>query len=129
MKSGWLPNASSAGDTFKNRMPLPDRLADCGLLPAESCTVIDPVLAPVVVGLNVTRIEQLAPLERLLPQLFVCAKSPAAWMLEMVIDELRLLCSVRKPGLLVVPTTSLPKLRLAGESATGGTPVPLRLTF
>jgi hypothetical protein len=35
-----------------------------------------PDLAPVTVGVNVTLIAQLAPAARLVPQLFVCEKSP-----------------------------------------------------
>jgi hypothetical protein len=47
-----------------------------------------PVCVPGAVGLNVTLIVQLAPVLKLLPQLFVCEKSPLAVMLEMVSEAL-----------------------------------------
>ena len=52
---------------------MPVKLADCGLLVALSVTVMVPVRVPVVVGVNVTLMEQLAPAAREAPQLLVCA--------------------------------------------------------
>ena len=57
-------------------VPVPVRLAVCGLSVASSATVSVPLRVPVAVGANVTLIVQLDPAPRLEPQLFVCPKSP-----------------------------------------------------
>ena len=49
-----------------------------GLFTALLVIVTEPVRPPAAVGLNVTVTVQLAPTARLVPQLFVCAKSPLA---------------------------------------------------
>jgi hypothetical protein len=95
-------------------------------------TVTEPVRAPAAVGLNVTLIVQLAPTARLVPHVFVCAKSPVA-AIELIVAALV------PPFVIVVvwaavvePTTVAAKPRLAGlaESAgPGAVPLPLRLTF
>ena len=58
-------------------MPVPVRLTVCGLLEALSEMLTDALLAPVLVGVKVTLIEQFAVAARVLPQVFVSAKSPA----------------------------------------------------
>ena len=62
-----------------------------------------PALVPVVVGVKVTLIEQLAPAASEFPQLSVCAKSPLAVMLEMFNTTLPVLASVKLKGALVTP--------------------------
>lgn len=57
--------------------PVPVRLTVCGLPLALSVTLIDAARAPEAVGVNVTLIVQLAFVARELPQLLLCAKSPA----------------------------------------------------
>ena len=75
--TNWLPNASEVGDKVTaGAVPVPVRAAVWGLLGALSVTVSVPDLAPVAAGLNVTLIAQLAPAAKLVPQLFVCEKSP-----------------------------------------------------
>ena len=63
-----------------------------------------PVCVPGAVGLNVTLIVQLAPVLKLLPQLFVCEKSPLAVMLEMVSETVPVLVRVTACALLLFPT-------------------------
>jgi len=53
--------------------PLPVNGTVCGLVLASSVIVRVPVRAPVVVGVNVTLILQLAPAASEVPQLFDCA--------------------------------------------------------
>ena len=89
------------------RFPVPERLAVCGLLLAESVTVRVPVLAPLIVGVKVTLIVQVAPAESVPGQGFVWAKSPVVEILETVTAELRLLVKVKETGVLVVPTVRL----------------------
>src|SRR5215467_13687360 len=57
-------------------LPVPVRLAVCGLPVALSVTVTVAVRVPVLVGENVTAILQLNPGTSGLTQLLVCAKSP-----------------------------------------------------
>lgn len=61
-------------------VPVPFRLTNWGLSPALSVSVTAPARVPVVVGVNVTLIVQLAPAARVAPQ-FVAAKSPLDVML------------------------------------------------
>ena len=68
-------------------------------------TVNAAVRVPVCVDVNVTAMLQLAPAARLLPQPFVCAKSPLAAMLLMVRGAPPLLVNVTDCAALVVPTT------------------------
>jgi hypothetical protein len=65
-------------------MPLPVKLADCGLPCALEVTVIAPVLVPVAVGKKLTLIVHAAPAARLVPQLLLSRKSPLGTMLEIV---------------------------------------------
>ena len=109
------------------KFPVPDRLAVCGLLLAESITVSLPVRVPVIVGVKVTLMVQLAPAESVPGQAFVWAKSPVTEMPEMVTAELRLLVKVKAIPKLVVPTIRLGNVAELGDRATGRTPVPLRL--
>lgn len=86
---------------------------------------------PLAVGLKVTLIVQLAPAVKVLPQLFVWAKSP---LLEPVIPippmvsaAVPVLLSVTVCGALVERTATLPKFRLVGDNAAEATsPVPVR---
>jgi hypothetical protein len=68
-------------------MPVPVRVTVCGLIRPLSVIAMVPLRVPVTVGVNVTLIVQLAPAERLVPQVFVTSKSeefdPAILMLEM----------------------------------------------
>ena len=72
----WLLNVSEVGERLGSAVPVPERLAVWGLLLASSVTVKVPLRVPVAVGAKVTLIVQFAPAATLLPQLFVCPKSP-----------------------------------------------------
>jgi hypothetical protein len=85
-----------------------------------------------VLGVNVTLMVHELPASKLvgrLPQVFVCAKSPALApvkvMLEMFSVVNSLFCKVSFLALLGVPVATLPKLADAGVSVTATTPVPL----
>ena len=87
---------------------------------------------PEAVGVKVTFTVQLAPIAKLLLQLFVCEKSPACApvtvMLAMVKAMVPVLVKVTACAGLADPTYSLPKEMLAGARETAADkPVPLRL--
>lgn len=67
------PNARLAGVAVAATMPVPDRDTLCGLVLALSVNESDPVRDPVVEGVNVTLIVQLADAASETPQLFDCA--------------------------------------------------------
>ena len=56
---------------------MPVKATVCGLPLALSVMLTDAVRVPAAVGANLTLIVQLAAAATLLPQLFVCEKSPA----------------------------------------------------
>lgn len=91
-----------------------------------SVIVTAPARAPVVVGVNVTLMAQLAAGATLVPQL-LAAKSPLVAMLAIINVALPVLVNVAVCDALVLPTTWLPKARLSVERLTAGpdaTPVP-----
>ena len=100
--TAWLPKETEAGERLTlGAVPVPVRLAVCGLPAALSATLSVPLRAPVAVGVNVTLIVQLvlaARVEGLKGQLLVWAKSPllvpVIEMLLMVSAELPLLVRV-----------------------------------
>lgn len=57
-------------------VPVPVNDTVCGLFDASSVIVKDAAIAPVVEGLKMTVMVQLVPAATVLPQLFVCEKSP-----------------------------------------------------
>ena len=85
-------------------VPLPERLNDCGLFPASSEKVMEPLRAPAAVGVKVTIIVQLTPIRTLLPQLSLSAKSPLLAMLVIFNVALPVLVKVTACDGLVVPT-------------------------
>ena len=99
-----LPKLKAAGERL-TMVPLPDSATVCGLLLALSLILTEPVRLPIAVGVKVTLMVHLAPPARLLPQLFVCAKSPLVVMLVMLSDTVPVLVRVTGLEALVVPTT------------------------
>lgn len=109
--SVWLANVRFGLETVTTGAgapaPVPPSAMDCGLPPALSVMVTDPVRVPVALGVNVTVIVQF-PLfaATVLPQLFVWAKSPlfapVTPMLEMFSVALPALVSVTDCEALVV---------------------------
>lgn len=85
-------------------VPVPVRLAVCGLLLALSVTVSVPDRLPTTVGVNVTLIVHFAFSATDAPQVLVWAKSPLTATLVMVSVVGRLLVRVTEIGLLVLPT-------------------------
>ena len=79
--TGWLPKETEVGERLTPGpvVPVPLKLAVCGLPVALSATLRVPLRVPVAVGLNVTLMAQLAlaaRVEGLKGQLLVWAKSP-----------------------------------------------------
>jgi hypothetical protein len=101
--------------------PVPESATVCGLPEAVSITASAPVLAPAAVGANVTLIVQPAPAGRELPQLLVWLKSPVAAIPAMLNGACPVLSKVTVWGGLGVPTSVVPKKRLAGDRLTAGT--------
>lgn len=100
--------------------PVPERATVCGLPAALSATDIDPDLAPLAVGVNVTLIVQVAATPRLPGQLLVCEKSPVA-VIEVIANEAEpLLVSTTGCDALLVPVNWLAKFRLVGLNDTDG---------
>jgi hypothetical protein len=73
------PNVTGlAGDgLITEGVPVPERLEVCGLLAPESETLNVAVREPGAVGVNVTKIEQLALFASVVPHEVVLLKSPA----------------------------------------------------
>jgi antitoxin (DNA-binding transcriptional repressor) of toxin-antitoxin stability system len=91
--------------------------------------VTEPVRPPAAVGVNVTLTVQLAPVARLVPQLFVCAKSPLAAIELIDAAAVPVFCTVTDWLGLVWPATVVPNARLDGDAESdgpGAVPVPVR---
>src|SRR5229473_7342641 len=84
--------------------PVPVRLTVARPFVALLEIVREPVRVPAVVGVNVTLKVQLAPAARLVPQLFVCAKSPLTAIELIDAGAFPVLCTVTACAALVVPT-------------------------
>src|SRR5581483_8587129 len=112
--------------------PVPDKFTVCGLPAALSISVRPPEFVPVLVGVKVTLIVQVAPTASEFPQLLVCAKAPVAVMLVIVRGAVPLLPKVRICGALVVLSIWLGKLKVPPpleNVITGVTPLPIRPAF
>ena len=117
-------------------MPVPERLAVCGLPLALSVMLTEAVRLPLAAGVNVTLMVQLALAATELPQVLAWAKSlalaPVRARLVMLNEALPVLVSVTVWAVLVLLTVWFPKARLRGERLTTGAgtlvPVPDKLT-
>jgi hypothetical protein len=112
------------------RVPVPDRLAVCGLPGALSEMDKVPVRVPSAVGVKVTEIAQLAPAPNVLGdngQVEVCAKSPEVETPQIVSGTVWVFFRVTLFPVLVVLITWLAKVRLTGDRLTGTVPVPIKL--
>lgn len=92
---------------------------------------MEPVRVPVVVGVKVTLIVQLAPAASVVEQVFVCAKSPVAAPTERVVDKVPVFFTVTGLLALVVPTVCDANVKLDGVGVTTTVPpvpVPVRPT-
>jgi len=97
--------------------PVPDRLTLCG--PPGASSIIDsvPVMLPVVLGVNVTTIEQVAPGASVVPQLLTSAKSPATEMfVRLSVSAPTLVSATIRDGVVVL-TICEPKPMLDGKMA------------
>ena len=104
----------------EEEMPEPVRPTVCGLPAALSLTESVPFNVPVVWGLKLTLMVQLAFGASELPHVWVSAKDPLAVMPEMVSVALPEFFSVTAWAALVVPTSRLAKVNEVGDrDATG----------
>jgi hypothetical protein len=93
--TSWPGNVKLAGERLATgAVPVPLRVIVWGLLGELSVIVIDPVRLPLALGWNVTLIVQPEPAATLVPQVFVCAKSPLATMLVKVMGAVPVLLRV-----------------------------------
>ena len=116
-------------DSVTGAEPVPERETVCGLSGAASLMVRVPAATPSVVGENSTPRPQLAPAAMLEPQVLVATtKGPLVEMLEKWRVTFCRLVTVTVLAVLLSPTASEPKLRLAEESDTGALPLPVRVT-
>ena len=128
-----VPNASVLGLAARAPAvtPVPLSVTLCGLPVALSAIESVPVREPVVVGLNVTLTVQFAPAAKLVPQLFVCEKSPVVETEVMLRLPEPLFVTVTVCAALATFTCWLPKVTLEEESETDGVgalvPVPLNV--
>src|SRR5580692_10066624 len=95
-------------------VPVPDSATTCALVRAESLIVRMPVRVPVASGEKVALMVQSFPAVSALGQLFVSAKFPLTLMLVIFSGVAPGFVSVTAIGALVVPSATLPKLRLVG---------------
>src|ERR1700693_1977520 len=112
--------------------PVPVKPTICGEFDAVSVTVITPGMLPVAAGANVTLIVHIAPALSVLPQVFVCIKSPDAGETEMVVCAVPVFFTVTTLGALVVPTACAVNVSAAGVTVTvtvAGFAVPGRVTI
>ncbi len=128
-------------DREKSGRAVPVRLAT-GAVPVRLLVKLTaPVCVPVtllpelevdeLVGLNVTKIWQLLPGERVEGQLFVWVNAPEIVILTVVKSALPVLVSVTVCGALVLPTSWSLKVREVGEKVAAGAgvvPVPDKAT-
>jgi hypothetical protein len=100
-------------------------------LAALSLMLTLPLRVPVVLGLKVTLMLQLAPAARVAPQVVVSAKSPLTAILLMVKLDPPVFVRVEDWAALLVPTVVAGKEREVGERPTAAapTPVPDRLAL
>jgi len=103
-------------------VPVPDTAACWGLAPPLSLTLTEALREPVLMGLNVTVMLQLAPAATWPTQVLVWAKSPGsrpANLTPLTVSEVApVFVSWICFGELFVPTFEEPNVRLAGESVT-----------
>ena len=111
--------AESAGP---GAVPLPERPMLVGPFGSLVETVSVPLRDPVTVGEKVTFTAQVVPAARLVPQLFVCAKSPVVETDETLTLLIPSFEMVTVRAALVVPTVCEPKSTPVGvaETPTGG---------
>lgn len=129
----WEVNVSVVGLRLAaGPIAVPTNSADWGLPGSVPLIEILAVLAPPVVGVNVTLTVQAPPAASDAPQLLVCVKSelagPARLIAVMFNPEFPVLISMIDVGVLPVPTACGGKIAWAGLTVSAGpvTPVPLR---
>jgi hypothetical protein len=106
---------------FVTVLPVPDRETLTGLLPATASV---PVRDPFAVGRKVTLAVQDAPAAMLVPQVFVCEKSPLVLTPDTDAAAVPLLEIVTFCALLAEPTFVAANDKLVGDADTLAEPPP-----
>ena len=128
VSTSWSAKESVEGETATAGTPVPERVICCGLPAALSKMETLPLSFPKTVGVYVTEIVQLSPAPSDVPQLLVCAKSPAVEILMFSNVPVPVFVIVTFWPALVVLMIWLPKLSVVADRLTNGaTPVPWRL--
>lgn len=127
----WPANTKLEGERLTaGSVPVPLRLAECGLPTALSVIVKVPLRGPAAEGVKFTFTLQLAPAAREVGQLLVWPNSALTVMLVKEREACPQLVSVTVWVVLVVFTFCAPKFKLPGERQTAGAGgVTVRLTF
>jgi hypothetical protein len=115
---------------WETKLPVPLRLTLCGLPEASLEMEIALVRVPVVVGVNVVVMVQLAPDAKLLGQSFVLAKSPSEEIFAIPRAADPVLLRVTSCEAPTVPIFTVFQLRLEllkDTTGTAATPVPIKL--
>ena len=122
-----LGNVRAAGETVTGTEPVPLNATVCGLDCALSAKVNAPVRAPRAFGEKVTVTVHMAPAAMPVPQLLAAiTKSPVVAMLVKLSLAFSWLVSAMALAEVLLPTATVPKLSVVGDSVTGATPVPVR---
>jgi hypothetical protein len=135
-----FPKLRIVGEAATGTTPAPESVTTCGLLLALSCIATSPPLvAPVAVGwksMPITQLDTAASGPLIVPAAIgqvvtaLVSSTNGPLNVKFVNDKLLLwlFVTVIVIAALVEPTVTLPKLRLAVESETGGMPVPTKPT-
>jgi len=110
----------AAGAVTTGRVPVPLKAIVWGEPLALSAILTVPVRVPTAVGVKVTEIVHFAPAARLVPQLFVCVKSPVAATDVIAKAALPELVRVDVWIELIVPVVCAGKLMLVGVTINVG---------
>ncbi len=114
-----LENSRLAGEAVTGKEPVPVRLTVCGVFVALSLNVSVPAREPVVIGVNVMLIVQVAPAPMLAPQVLVAIeKSPLEEIPENASGVFLRFVSMTDFAVLTFPTATVPKFKLDAESVT-----------
>ena len=108
----------------RGAIPVPVIFTSCGLVAAPSLNVSTPVIAPTMLGLNVTSTVQLPFAARELGQLLVWIKSPLTAIEPIDSAAVPELVSVTTFCALVVPAATLANAKLLGLMVAAGVPPP-----
>ena len=130
MLTGSLPKAKLTGVNVTGATAVPVSVTICGEFKPASVIVITPEMLPVVEGVNVAVMVQVAPAPRVLVQVLDDALKSPLNAVAMLVDWPPVFFTVIALPALVVPTACAANVSLAGVTVitTGAVPVPDSVT-